>query len=366
MSAREPTETISFAGEGISPDLIPIDELADCAETALRQDGGRILSYGTGAGYTPLRELFAEKFDVHPFRVLLTNGWLQGFQLLTQGRIRARNVIAEYPTYAPALRAIFQGEANLLYIDHRPEGFDLEQITFQIRTSQKPAMAYLIPTFQNPTGTTLNEQQRLDVGAMLHKAGVLIVEDDSYGALRFEGDEIPTVFELSAKTAVYSASLGTPLAPGLRVGAFILPDELASELTALANATYITPALLAQATVFELMHRGGYEPHLEQLRDQLLERRDTLLAALERHFEGATWTTPEGGLYVLLTLPPGTNGKELVELAQGAEAAPGADFMGLPHTLRLNFAEPALNVIEPGIERLAAAWRQMPPPITMF
>jgi DNA-binding transcriptional MocR family regulator len=359
-------ETISFGGEAISPDLIPVEELADCAETALRQDGGRILSYGTGAGYTPLRELIAEKFEVNPFRVLLTNGWLQGFNLLTRGRISARNVIAEYPTYAPALRAIFQGEANLLYIDHRPEGFDFEQISFQIRTSQKPALAYLVPTFHNPTGTTMPEQQRLDFGAVLYKADVLIVEDDSYGALRFEGEEVPTVFELSAKTAVYSASLGTPLAPGLRVGAFILPDELARELTALANDTYITPALLAQATIFELMHRGAYEPHLEQLRERLLERRDTMIAALEQHFEGATWTKPEGGFYLLLTLPPGTNAKELVELAEGAEAAPGADFMGLPHTLRLNFAGPALEEIESGIERLAVAWRQMPPPVTMF
>ena len=83
------------------------------------------------------------------------------------------------------------------------------------------------------------------------------------------------------------------------------------------------------------MHRDRYEPHLEQLREQLLERRDAMLGALEQHFEGATWTKPEGGLYVLLTLPPGTNAKELVELAVGAEAAPGADFMGLPQTLRL-------------------------------
>jgi DNA-binding transcriptional MocR family regulator len=275
-------------------------------------------------------------------------------------------VIAEYPTYGPALRAIFRGEASVLYLDHRPEGFDLEQLRFQIRTSQKPALAYLIPTFHNPTGTCISEQERLEIGAALHKADVLIVEDDSYGALRFEGQEIPTVFELSARTAVYSASLSTSIAPGLRVGVFIFPEELAAELTALANATYITPVLLGQATLFEFMRRGSYEPHLEELRAQLRERRDTTIGALERHFGGAAWSRPEGGLYVLLTLPPGTNGKELVELADGVEAAPGADFMGLPYTLRLNFAEPALGEIEPGIERLATAWRQMPPPVSML
>ena len=115
-------DVVDLGGDSLAPALVPVEELADCAATALEADGARILSYGTGAGYTPLRELIAERYGVHPYRVLVTNGWLQGFSLITQGRIRGANVICEYPTYDRALQAIFQGNANLLYLDLGPGG----------------------------------------------------------------------------------------------------------------------------------------------------------------------------------------------------------------------------------------------------
>jgi DNA-binding transcriptional MocR family regulator len=353
--------TISFAGDGPSPDLVPVDELAECSSAALEADGDRILSYGTGAGYTPLRELIAEQLEVHPFRVLITNGWLQGFRLLLQGRVRAQTVVIEYPTYLPALQSVFYNAASVLYLDVREEGPDVEQLNFQVRTN--PAkLAYLIPTFHNPTGWTMSEQERLDIGGILYRSKVLIVEDDTYGPLRFEGDPIPTVFALSQKTSIYSASLSTPVAPGLRVGVFVVPDEVAGPLAALANSTYITPVLLGQATLFEFMRRGAYESHLEELRGNLLERRDAAIAALDEHFEGCVFSRPEGGFFTLLQLPRGYDAKELLERANGVEAVAGGDLMGHPGTIRLNFAAPALDEIEPGIARLAEAWKGMEEP----
>jgi 2-aminoadipate transaminase len=173
------------------------------------------------------------------------------------------------------------------------------------------------------------------------------------------------VFELSQKTAVYSASLSTPVAPGLRVGVFVVPDELVGPLAALAGSTYITPVLLGQAALFEFMHRGAYDAHLEELRKRLLERRDRTIAALEQHFEGCSFSRPEGGFFILLQLPAGYNAKELLERAEGVEAAAGSDFMGHPGTVRLNFAAPALDEIDSGIARLAAAWRGMEEPLQL-
>jgi DNA-binding transcriptional MocR family regulator len=353
--------TISFAGDGLSPGLVPVEELADCAATALRADGARILSYGAGAGYTPLRELIAEQLGVHPFRVLITNGWLQGFRLLLQGRARGQGVVIEYPTYFPALQSVFQSGASAVYVDLRPEGLDVEQANYQTRTS-RAGLAYLVPTFHNPTGWTLSEQVRLDLGATLHRAQVLIVEDDTYGPLRFEGAAVPTLFELSLKTAVYSASLSTPVAPGLRVGVFVVPDDLAGPLGSRAGATYITPVLLGQATLFEFMRRGAYEAHLERLRAQLRERRDATIDALDAHFGGCTFTVPQGGFFTLLQLPPGYSATELLERAEGVAALAGDDFMGHPSSIRLNFAAPELEEIEPGIARLARAWKAMEAP----
>ncbi len=349
-------EVISFAGEGLAADLIPVEELADCAATALALDGTRILSYGTGAGYTPLRELLAERLGVHPFRVVLTPGWLQGFQLLIAGPVRGQSVIVEYPTYHRALEALFAGGVNVLYLDWEGDGPNLDLLASQLQGIQRPGLAYLMPTFHNPTGRVLTRDQRWRLGSLLDRRQILTLEDDSYGLLRFEGEPVQTLFELSGRTMLYSTSFSTTIAPGLRVGVFVLPEALAGELATRANDTFITPPLVAQATVFEFLRRGRFEPHLRQLNDRLRARRDAMLDALERHLGGAAvWSRPQGGMFVLLELPPGTDAKEVLARAEGVEARAGTDIHGLPNAVRLNFAGVEIDEIEPGIERLAAA-----------
>jgi DNA-binding transcriptional MocR family regulator len=145
------------------------------------------------------------------------------------------------------------------------------------------------------------------------------------------------------------------VAPGLRVGFFILPQELAGELIEAANATYITPVLLGQATVYEFLRRGSFEPNLKRVNELLKARRDAMLAALEKHFAGAKWSTPEGGYFIWLELPWGTSAKEVLERAQGVTAVLGTDFGGTGNTLRLAFSYVTPEEIELGVERLAAA-----------
>ncbi|HEX4521469.1 MAG TPA: PLP-dependent aminotransferase family protein [Gaiellaceae bacterium] len=355
-------ETISFAGEGLHPELLPASkELADCAGTALAEDGKRILSYGTGAGYTPLRELVAEQHGVHPFRVLVTNGWLQGLALVADRLARSASVAVEYPTYDEALRLLFGVSASMLYIDWSEEGLGVEAFEATMRVSGRPSFAYLMPTFQNPTGMTMSEDDRWALGKMFTRTGTPMLEDDTYGLLRFEGEPNRTLFELSEKTCMYSTSYSLTIAPGLRVGVFILPDDLAGELATKANSIYISPALLSQATVFEFIRRGSFAPHLEQLTAKLKERRDTLTAALSKHLPEAGYIPPEGGIFLFLRLPVGTNAKAVLERADGVTARAAEPGLGLPHTLRLNFAEPALDEIEAGVERLAAAFHEPAP-----
>jgi 2-aminoadipate transaminase len=348
-------DEISFAGEELAAELVPSDELADCAATALAEDGARILSYGTGAGYTPLRELLAEQYGVHPYRVLLTNGWLQGFALLAHHLARGRNVVIEYPTYDRALQMLFGSGSNLLYVDIHEDGPSLELLDAMLRPAQKPAFAYTMPTFHTPTGQSLSRDQREGMCALLLRSGTMILEDDSFGLLRYEGERLPTLFEGTGQRSTYSTSFSHTIAPGLRVGVFILPDALAGELATVANSTYISPVLLGQATVFEFLRRGRFEENLEELQRRLAERRDTMLAALERHLPEATWSRPEGGIFVWLRLPPSLKAAEVIEQARGVSADDGTPSGGLPYTMRLNFAAAALDEIETGIERLAAA-----------
>jgi 2-aminoadipate transaminase len=348
-------ETVSFAGEALGTELMPLGEIADCAATALAKDGRRILSYGSSAGYTPLRELIADWFEVHPYRVLLTNGWLQGFSLIARDRVLGRTVVAEYPTGERPLRVLFASGATIIYAALGDGGLDLDGLQSKLEQTRRPALAYTMPTFQNPTGRTLSRGQRTRLIGLVGWGETVLVEDDSYAALRLEGEPAPTLFELSGQRTVYSTSFSHTLAPGLRVGVFILPDELAGALSARASSTYITPVLLAQATVFEFIRRGALEPHLEALRGALRLRRDTMLAALAHSLPQASWTVPEGGLFVLVELPPGTDAGRLLERAEGVTALPGTGLGGSPSHIRLNYGASSPEEIELGIERLGAA-----------
>jgi len=349
-------EPISFAGEGLDPDLLPLAELADCAQAVVADDGGRILSYGTGAGYTPLRELLAEELGVHPYRVILTNGWLQGFGLLAGACLTPRKALVELPGCDRALRLLFDLGSAVLYADPAVDGIALEALRSQLSVTRRPALALFMPTFQNPTGRTLSVTQRSGLLALLHRPGTVVVEDDSYGRLRLDGEQLPTLFELSARTAVYSSSFSYLAAPGLRVGVFVVPDELAGVLSAKATDAYITPSLLAQATVFEFKRRESMESHLERLCAGLRLRRDVMVEALERELPDASWVVPAGGIFLQVRVPPGMNAQTVMSRAEGVDAYAENAHGGFPNTLRLNFGALGPRAIETGIERLGRAF----------
>src|SRR6476469_1512588 len=156
-------DTISFARGVPSPDCLPEQELADCARTVLERDGKTILSYGSGAGYTPLRELIAEWFKVHPYQVLLTNGGLQGFVLLVQHFGRGETVFVESPTYDRPLKILLEGGMSVVSLQMDEHGLVPQALEDSFRMEQRPAFVYTIPTFQNPSGRTLPEERRRQV-----------------------------------------------------------------------------------------------------------------------------------------------------------------------------------------------------------
>jgi DNA-binding transcriptional MocR family regulator len=349
-------ELISFAGEGLDPDLLPVQELADCAQAAIAEDGERVLSYGSGAGYTPLRELIAEELGVHPYRVILTNGWLQGFRLLAKAALTTRKALVELPGCDRALSVLFELGATVLYASPSAEGIALEALGAQFSVTRRPSLAFFMPSFQNPSGRALSLTQRSGLLGLLHRPGTVVVEDDSYGQLRLEGEPLPTLFELSGRTTVYSSSYSYLAAPGLRVAVFVVPDELVGTLTARATDLYISPSLVAQAAVFEFMRRGSMDAHLVGLRDGLRLRRDTMVEALEREVPDASWVVPAGGVFLQVRVPPGMNAQSVMGFAEGVEAYAENAHGGFPHTLRLNFGALGPAAIERGIERLGRAF----------
>ena len=348
-------ETISFARGAPAPDLLPLEELADCAATVVGREGKTILSYGAGAGYTPLRELVGEWFDVHPGRVLVTNGGLQGLDLLARALARGRTMLCEWPTYDRAYKLFLAAGASILVASVDDRGVDPDVVESALVGQMHPAFIYVIPTFQNPTGTTLTDERRQRLAQFSRKRRVPIVEDDPYSLVRFEGEPVAPLFYYTEKTSVYMSSFSKTVAPGLRVGFTILSPDLADELAAAAADTYITPVLLSQAVVCEFIRRGSFEPNLRRVNEQLKLRRDAMLAALEKHFSGAKWTKPEGGYFIWLELPGLVDTREVLARAQGVTAVPGSEFTAPANCLRLAYSFAAPDEIEAGIERLAAA-----------
>src|SRR5918911_986268 len=310
---------ISFARGVPAPDCLPVEELADCAKAAVERDGAAALSYGGGGGDEPPRGGVAERHGVDATRVLLMNGSLQGFVFLATHFLAggARRIAVEAPTYDRPLKILAGLGAEILAIRQDEEGLDVEALERALASGEPPAFLYTIPTFQNPSGRTLSAARRRRLVELAREHDVLVLEDDPYGLVRFEGEPPPTLYELAGGEGVaYSSSFSKTIAPGVRVGYLILPADLAAAIEALAVSTYISPGFLSQATVWEFVRRGNFEPNLEHVRELLRLRRDAMLAALERELPEATWSRPEGGYFLWLDLP--VDAGELLERATAA------------------------------------------------
>ncbi|HEX2293632.1 MAG TPA: PLP-dependent aminotransferase family protein [Gaiellaceae bacterium] len=353
---------ISLARGVPAPECIPTEELAECARAALRDDGDAILSYGGSGGYAPLRRRLAEQHGVAENRVVLTNGSLQGFALIAQVLASRERVLVEAPTYDRPLRILGSLNAEVSAVRCDECGLDLDALEAELRRGRRPAFLYVIPTFQNPTGRTLSFVRRRRLLELAADYDLLVLEDDPYGDIRFEGEPIPSLFELDrGRHVAYSSSFSKSVAPGLRVGYVILPERLARSVELAAASTYISPVLFSQATVYQFLRRGRLEWNLNLVRSLLGARRDALVEALadELGRTGARWNRPEGGYFLWLDLPDGVNSPALLHAAKraGVTFVAGPDFYpwagGGRSSARLAFSYASPAELRDGVRRLA-------------
>jgi DNA-binding transcriptional MocR family regulator len=355
---------ISFARGAPAPECLNVEELADCARTALEQDGVSILSYGAGGGYAPLRERLAEWHGVDPGRVVITSGSLQGFAFLAEQLVEpGTRVLVEAPTYDRPLKILKRLGAEIVGVPMDDEGLIPDELP-----EGDFAFLYTIPTFQNPSGRTLSVERRHRLAEVARDRQLLVLEDDPYGLVRYDGEPLPSVFELAGGEQIaYCSSFSKTVAPGLRVGWYVLPAQLAVEIEALAVSTYISPPYLTQATVLELLRRDNFLPNLERINGLLRERRDAMLEALARAMpDDASWTRPAGGYFVWLDLPSGPPSSELLVEAEaaGVTFVKGSDFFADgtgERALRLAFSFVSPDEISEGVARLGTLVRAASP-----
>jgi DNA-binding transcriptional MocR family regulator len=362
------SDTLSFARGAPSLDIIDLDGLRDAAARAFDNDPAGLTGYGTAIGYPPLRAWIAEQHGVDPAQVLVTNGSMQADAFLFETLVAPGDaVVVEKPTYDRTLLSLRQYRgAEIHPIALEPDGIDVAALRTALEGGLRPKHAHLIPNFQNPAGYTLSREKRSALLELAREHGFLIFEDDPYVALRFAGETLPTMLSLDEhESVVYASSFSKTVCPGVRVGYLVGPAELIARIQRLATSTYISPSMVAQGIVWEFCRSGRIRDSIETVKAALAERAARLGDALERELPEARFVAPEGGYFLWVELPEGTDVAALFAAAgeRGVQIVKGTDFLleGGENTLRLAYSGVTPEQIDEGVSRLAAAYRALAP-----
>jgi|GEM_PF-90166 len=367
-AASPAAATISFARGAPSLDIIDVQGLRDAAVRALESDPAGATAYGTSVGYPRLRSWIADRHGVEPERVLVTNGSMQADAFLFQHLVHpGEDVVVESPTYDRTLLSLRERGARVHAIVLEEDGIDTRVLARQLSAGRiLPRLAHIIPNFQNPAGYTLSLAKREELLALAADYQFVVFEDDPYVALRYRGESLPTMLSMDPERVVYASSFSKTVCPGVRVGYLVGPTALIEAVANLARDTYISPNMISQAIVYEFCASGAIERSIETVRRALAERADTLAHALRRELPEARYLTPDGGYFMWVTLPQGTDVNALSHAASelGVSFVKGTDFLieGGENTLRLAFAGVTPKQIDEGIMRLAAAYRSIQRP----
>lgn len=350
-------EVISFAGGLPAAELFPMQRVREAVKQVLDTVGPQALQYGQTEGVGGLRDWIARQFRVQRENVLITSGAQQALDLI--GRVllnEGDRVIVENPTYLALLSAWRPLGVEFLPAPSDTDGMRVDGL--EPLWPRQPKCIYLTPNFQNPQGTTLTLARRERLIELARKHGMAVVEDNPYGELRYSGASLPHLFEIDGNVVIHTGSFSKVLMPGLRVGWVVAAQEVIDKLVQAKQAADLHTSTLNQHIAFELATNGCLAEFVPLLRRAYGERRDCMLTALAQHFpQGASWTRPDGGMFLLVTLPKHLNATELLLAALERKVAyvPGEEFHlngEGRNTLRLNFSNATPEQIAAGIARL--------------
>jgi len=364
-------EVISFAGGLPAPELFPVERVRQATNSVLAKHGPEALQYSTTEGMPELRSFLAqrlssEKLSIKPENILIVTGSQQALDLIARIFVNEHDrVILENPTYLGMLQTLRPYDLTYLPVPTDEDGMRIEILPKLLR--QQPQFMYVVPNYQNPQGTTLIKQRRLDLIQMLDAYPVPLIEDNPYSELCYTGEIEPTLMELDAQSlgskeldgrVIYTSTFSKILSPGLRVGWIAAPLPVIDMLVAAKQSTDLHTSTLVQYIIYEVVRDGFLESHLPTLITTYRERRDIMLAAMEHYFpEEVSWTHPAGGLFLMVYMPQYLDAEELLQEALAYKVAfvPGVDFhVGNTghNTFRLNFSHESPPIIEEGIKRL--------------
>jgi len=363
LKVTERPEVISFAGGLPSPATFPVERMRQACDRILTSAPAPALQYGPTEGYMPLREWIAARHStdgvkVHVEDVLVTTGSQQALDLLSKVMIDpGSRVLVETPTYLGALQSFSLSEPRFVSVPSDDDGPIPEQLALLDPGSAR--FMYCLPNFQNPTGRRVPLDRRRELCRIAVDTGLLLIEDDPYGALSYAGDPLPTLHSMHPTGVVHLGSFSKVLAPGLRVGYLIAPQELHRKLVQAKQAADLHTPSFTQRVVYETLQDNFLDGHIPKIRELYASQCEAMLASMQRHLPpSVTWNRPEGGMFVWVKLPAHIDSMALLEKAIAHRVAfvPGAPFYANEpqhNTLRLSFVTVPPAKIEEGVATLA-------------
>lgn len=373
LKITQRAEVISFAGGLPAPELFPVEEIKEISRLLMEESGRVALQYSTTEGYEPLRQKIAarigRKFQTQASaeEVMITSGSQQALDFTGKLFLDAGDVVlCESPTYLAAISAFRAYQPEFIAVPTDDDGMIIEELERILATTDNVKLVYVIPDFQNPTGRTWSLERRRRFIETVSRYGVAVLEDNPYGELRFEGEILPSIKSMDREGLVIgTGTFSKTFCPGMRIGWLVAAPPVIEKYVLIKQGADLCTSLRNQMEIDLFMERFDFEGNLVRLTELYRQRRNSMVAALEAMMpEGVSFTRPQGGLFLWVTLPERIKAIELLKrcLEQNVAFVPGDSFFpngGVENTLRLNYSNMPEDRIREGVARLAAAIRSM-------
>lgn len=366
-------EIISFAGGLPAPQTFPLKELTECAVKVREQDGAGAMQYGPSLGFLKLRQDIADRMNrmyqpmgmdkVDPKNIMITTGSQQGLDMT--GRVfldKGDVVLIESPSYLGAIGAFALNQPKFIEVPTDDQGMIPEELEKIIQTTDRIKFIYVIPNYQNPTGICWSLERRKAVMAIATKYEIPVFEDNPYGDLRFEGEEIAPLVSMDPKhLVIYSGTFSKTLCPGMRLAWLVANDQILAKLDLVKGSTDLSTPCVTQRECAMYMENYDFEGHVQENCRLYAKRRDAMCAAIKKYFpEGIKCTYPHGGLFLWVELPENMDARKLFQvcIANNVAYVPGDSFFPASRKknyFRLNFSYNDEATIDEGIKRLGEA-----------
>ncbi|WP_145411173.1 aminotransferase-like domain-containing protein [Paenibacillus xylanexedens] len=367
LKATSGQNVIPFSAGNPAPETFPIEAIRTFTQAILEHDPVTALQYGITEGYAPLREALTthlkKGFDTgkESDELFIVSGAQQGIELACKVFCNEGDtIICESPSFIGSLNTFRAAGAKLVGVPMENDGMDIEKLEHALQTEQNVKLIYVIPSFQNPTGITTSEEKRKAIYELAKKYGVMILEDNPYGELRFKGQDVPTIKSMDDEgLVIYVGSFSKILSAGLRVGYVLAPYEVVQKMVVAKQGEDVHTAMLPQILAYKFMAEYDYDSHIDSIRTIYHRKSALMIEQLKQHMgERITFTQPEGGLFLWCDLPHQVPMLEYAKTAaaQGVAVVPGTAFLvdeSEPcNAIRLNFSTPSDEQIVKGIQIL--------------